>query len=301
MKPEGREIHVACITPTDDQGLVDFQRLERKVEWLKGYTQVTGISVLGSTGEGPSLSPRMRGQVRRHVALLKSPEMLLSSGVFGCSVDEVLEEIEDAAESGVDVVLLPPPFYYSMNSKEVYHFYLNVCDKSLLPLIIYNIPSFTKVSIPEDVVQELASHNQVAGIKDSSRDFAYFQRVVNRTRTLEFKVLTGSDDMLLASTIVGGHGTICASANIVPHVISDLYRAIDDENWVLARELQTSLADLGDICRSLGGFRGWKLAQELMGAGSRNVFSPSLSALKDDSRLSSTLSQYSLLWNTAGS
>jgi 4-hydroxy-tetrahydrodipicolinate synthase len=118
-------------------------------------------------------------------------------------------EVEAAARLGADAVLVAPPFYYPMDQATLLAFYRDLAATSTVPILLYNIPQFTKVVAEPASVAMLAREGTIAGIKDSSRDFEYFEGVCIATRELpRFRIFTGSDTMLLPSLVMGGAGTI---------------------------------------------------------------------------------------------
>ena len=130
-------------------------------------------------------------------------------------------------------------------------FYRRLAASSQLPVMIYNIPQFTKVVSEPSTVALLAREGAIVGIKDSSRDFEYFERLCVATRDLpDFRLFTGSDSMLLASLAMGGTGTICAAANVAPRWVVDAFEAFERGDWDSARRLQDRLVEFGVAIQS---------------------------------------------------
>nr|MDQ2724903.1 dihydrodipicolinate synthase family protein [Actinomycetota bacterium] len=88
-------------------------------------------------------------------------------------------------DAGATAVLVAPPFYFPLDRDGVLRFYTGVADRSPLPIVLYNIPAMTKISIPPTVAGELAAHPMIAGMKDSSRDMEYFAEVLDATSGAE--------------------------------------------------------------------------------------------------------------------
>jgi dihydrodipicolinate synthase/N-acetylneuraminate lyase len=133
-------------------------------------------------------------------------------------------EVEAAKTLGADAVLVAPPFYYPTDQAGVLAFYRELSSGAGLPLMLYNIPQFTKVVAEAATVATLAREGTIQGIKDSSRDFEYFEGVCIATRDLPaFRIFTGSDTMLLASLAMGGAGTICGAGNVAPALVVRIF------------------------------------------------------------------------------
>lgn len=255
----------ALLTPLTDTGGLDHAGIETLLDHVLAVP-LAGLSPCGSTGEGPLLSRDVRvDTVRRCVARL-TPGQWLVPGASGVNARETLDEIEAYADAGAGAVLVPPPWYYPIDAGEVLDFFAAVAERSALPLVLYNIPAMTKVVIPVAAVAELASHPRVIGIKDSSRDFEYFQAVVSVSGSADdFAVLTGTDTMLAASMKAGAHGTIAASVNIVPSLVQDLYDAVRSGRVDETRLLQARLVKIVEAARRAGFPRGWKSAAAALG------------------------------------
>ena len=176
-------------------------------------------------------------------------------GIFGHNADLALAEIAVCQAAGASAALVAPPSYYPLAPAEQLAFFARVAEASPLPLVLYNIPPYTKVSIAPAVVAELAAMKQVLAVKDSSRDFGYFLSVLDAVAAAgiapeEFKVLTGTDSMLLSCLAAGGAGAICASANVVPELPVGICAAFAAGDLERARELERRLRRVLDICRA---------------------------------------------------
>ena len=265
---------VALATPLDEQGSLDRDGLERLLERVLAGG-VAGVCPTGSTGEGPRLAradrlavaDAVRARVPAGTPVIAAPSALTAA--------DAVEEIEALAAVGVDGVLLTAPSYYPLADDGVRRYYETVAERSPLPLFIYNIPAFTGIVVAPAVVGALAAHPRIAGIKDSSRDFEYFTAVCHATDGTDgFARLTGSDTMLLASAVVGGHGAIAASANLVPELGVAVHRAAGAGEWDEARAAQRRLFEVVQACRTGEPPAGWKAALELAGVCSGRLAAP---------------------------
>ncbi len=272
----------ALLTPLADTGELDHAGMDRLLDHVLA-APLAGISPCGSTGEGPLLPRQVRVDAVRAVAARLAPGQWLVPGASGVNAEAALQEIEAYAAAGATAVLVPPPWYYPIGAGEVLDFFTGVADRSAVPVVLYNIPAMTKVVIPVPTVAQLAAHPKVLGIKDSSRDFEYFQGLISHTATAEdFAVLTGTDTMLVASMLVGGAGTIAASVNIVPSLVQDLYDACLAGKLDDARALQERVVGVVAAARRAGFPRGWKAAAEALGLCSARTAHPLRPASPDE-------------------
>jgi 4-hydroxy-tetrahydrodipicolinate synthase len=234
----------ALVTPLHRDGSADEAGIKRLVEHVIAGG-VHGLLPLGSTGEGASLGERTRWQVLRRDVEAAAGRVPVICGVAQPHLEGARAEVAAAARLGAYAALVAPPFYYPTDQATVLAFYRRLATESKIPLFLYNIPQFTKVVSEPATVAELAREGSIAGIKDSSRDFEYFENVCVATRDLpRFRIFTGSDSMLLASMAMGGAGTICGAANIAPSWVVRIYDAIQHRDWESARAAQDALIEL---------------------------------------------------------
>lgn len=220
---------VALVTPLDREGRVDHAALRHLVERVASRG-VTGVSPLGSTGEGYSLGLEQRLAVVDTVARAVPAGMPVIPGVFAHNHEQAVDEIAAYAGHGGTAVLAAPPSYYPMAEAEQRAYFSRVADAAALPLVLYNIPRFTKVQIAPPVAAELAAHPRIAGLKDSGGDLGYGATVLDAVTASgageEFSVLTGIDSLLVSYLLAGARGTICGSANVVPELVRAVYDAV---------------------------------------------------------------------------
>jgi len=234
----------ALVSPLHRDGTADESGVRRLVEHVIGGG-VHGLLALGSTGEGASLGEQTRRQILGCVLEAAAGRVPVICGVAQPYLEAGRAEIAAASRLGANAALVAPPFYYPTDQATVLAFYRRLAAESKIPLLLYNIPQFTKVITEPPTVAALAREGTIAGIKDSSRDFEYFENVCVATRDLpRFRIFTGSDSMLLASLVMGGSGTICGAANIAPAWVVRIYEDFVHGNWEAARKHQDALVEL---------------------------------------------------------
>jgi 4-hydroxy-tetrahydrodipicolinate synthase len=264
---------VALVTPLDAYGQIDEDGLERLVERVV-VAGIDGISPNGSTGEGARLGHERRIAVATRVRKLVPEDMPVISGVPLTTLDEGRAELDDLAELGVTAALVAPPSYYPLPDESVLRLYETLADDAPLPLVLYNIPAFTNVCLAPDVVARLAAHPAIVGIKDSSRDMEYPQRLVAATSDAQFAVLTGADTLLVASFTLGATGSISAAANLVPELPVGIERAIRARDFPTATGLQRRLSRIVAACSVGEPPAGWKAALSIAGVCGPDLAAP---------------------------
>jgi dihydrodipicolinate synthase/N-acetylneuraminate lyase len=170
-------------TPFYPDGRVYLKKLEHNVERYS-KTPVSGIVVLGSTGEAIMLSDEERREVLCTARQACAAHKVLIAGTGVESAVETLRLTEYAAELGYDLALVRTPHFYrpQMQPANILTFYRTVADQSPIPVLIYSVPIFTKYDIPTELVIELAEHPNIVGIKESGGDAAKIREIVEGTR-----------------------------------------------------------------------------------------------------------------------
>jgi dihydrodipicolinate synthase/N-acetylneuraminate lyase len=166
-------------------GEVYYKKIEANVERYS-RTPVAGIVVQGSTGEAILLSDQERRDVLKTALAAVAPNKVMIAGTGIESAHETLRLTEYAAELGYDAAMVRTPHYYKkqMWPANLLAFYRTVADRSALPIIIYNFPQATGYDIPAEVVIELASHPNIAAIKESSGNLDKVKQMVEGTRNV---------------------------------------------------------------------------------------------------------------------
>src|SRR5579885_1391533 len=170
-------------TPYYADGSVYYKKLEHNVDRYS-RTPVSGIVVLGSTGESIMLSDQERRDVFKCAREAAAPHKVLIAGTGVESAIETLRLTEYAAEFGYDVAMVRTPHYYKkqMLPANILAFYRTVADRSPIPVIVYSFPQATGYDIPAEIMIELADHPNIIGIKESSGDIEKVRKMVEGTR-----------------------------------------------------------------------------------------------------------------------
>lgn len=220
-----RGIIPPMVTPLEDQDRLDVAGLERLVEHILAGG-VHGLFILGSTGEAPSLSARLRIEVLKRVCAQVAGRVPVLVGISDTSFSESVALACQAHAAGASALVLAPPFYFSASQAELLRYLENLIPALPLPVLLYNAPSFTKLSFEPETVHCAAAIPNVVGLKDSSADRVYFHHVQYLLRERpEFSLLVGPEELLAETLLFGGHGGVCGGANLWPELYVDLYKA----------------------------------------------------------------------------
>lgn len=268
------------VTPFDEDGDVDHERLRELVVWVEDRG-VDFIAPCGSNSEAELMTAAEREAVVETVADEASVPVLAGTGSPGPK--ETLQATESAASAGADAALVVTPFYYSFDQSELETYFTEVADAAPIPIYLYSVPAYTDTVIEPDTVERLATHPNVAGMKDSQADIAEFVRTRRRVEDAEFDLLIGSASVLSQALDAGGTGGINALANLYPEHLADVYETHPDDPEA-ARALNARLVELNTAITATYGIPGLKWAMRYRGAPagrSRTPHSPPSDAARD--------------------
>ncbi|WP_226004083.1 dihydrodipicolinate synthase family protein [Natrinema salinisoli] len=248
---------VPLVTPFDDSGTVDRDRLRALVAWLEDR-DVDFLVPCGSSGEAPLLTTDERIRVVETVAEATDLPVLAGTGHEG--FEPTLETTERAAAADADAALVVTPSYYGSDDEALAAYYRDLADDSPIPIYLYSVPKFTDHALAPETVASLAAHENVAGIKDSSGSLEALQRLVRLTADEEFAVLVGSGSFYAAGLTAGADGGVLALANVVPERAKEIYRLHDAGRGDAARALNADLVELNRAVTTRYGVPGIKAA-----------------------------------------
>lgn len=265
-----RGIIPPLVTPLYDQNHLDIEGLERLVRRLL-EAGVDGLFLLGTTGEGPSLSRAIRSELVRRVLDLNQGRVPTMVCIPECSPSESLVFAREVAEAGADAVVLLPPFYFSLTQQELLDYFRRLIPRMPLPVFLYDIPSHTHIHLEAETIFCLASLANFAGLKDSSGDLGYLAHVRKLTRDYpHLALLCGPEEMLVDALETGAHGGVSGGANLWPGLYTGAYKAWMAGDKEEARRLQQRIRRLADRLYTIGNrgssyLCGLKCALELAG------------------------------------
>lgn len=233
---------VALVTPFKENGEVDFNALDRLVDFhLENETD--GILVLGTTGESSTMTDAEDVAVAQHVVNRVNGAIPIIGGAGSNSTSESLNKAKGLQMIGCDALLLITPYYNKSNEEGIYRHFTSVLDVVEIPSILYNIPGRTGCSISEANVRRLAAHPNVMGIKEASGSISYATSVARHLGD-DFLMYSGNDDMIVPILSLGGSGVISVWANIQPKLCHDLVTSFLEGNHAASLRMQLEGLDL---------------------------------------------------------
>jgi dihydrodipicolinate synthase/N-acetylneuraminate lyase len=226
------------VTPLLTQDTLDTVGLERLIEHILGGG-VHGLFILGSTGEGPNLSYRLRHALIERTCEQVNGRVPVIVGITDTSFTESINTARKAKDAGASAAVLAPQYYFPTGQPELLDYIRHITTELPLPLILYNIPKYAKIIIEPETVRVAAEITGVAGLKDSSNDANYFCKIQSIfSKQPNFTLLTGSETFTAEAVLSGAHGGVCGGANIIPKLYADLYEAVVNKDLLKVQALQ---------------------------------------------------------------
>ena len=247
-----RGIVPPMVTPLADRDALDTAGVERLVEHILGGG-VHGLFILGTTGEAPSLSYRLRRELVTQVCQQVDGRVPVLVGITDTSFAESVRLAGYAADAGAAAVVLAPPYYYPLGQTELQGYLQDIVGELPLPVFLYNMPSHTKVTIEVDTVRRALDLPNVVGLKDSSASMIYFHKVRRLAADRpDFSLLVGPEELLAESVAGGAHGGVCGGANLFPRLFVDLYEAASAGDRERVSELHARVIHTSSTLYAIG-------------------------------------------------
>src|SRR5439155_14346309 len=213
------------VTPLQDRDSLDIAGLERLIEHILAGG-VSGLFVLGSTGEAPSLSYRLRRELLQRTCRQVAGRVPVLVGITDTAFMESVNLAGAAAEAGAQALVLAAPYYFPAGQPEMLEYLQHFAPELALPLFLYNMPANTKVAFEPETVRRAMEIPNIIGLKDSSGDMIYFHHLLGLLpQRPDWTLLVGPEELLAEAVLAGGHGGMCGGANISPRLYVDLYEA----------------------------------------------------------------------------
>ncbi|RYL92259.1 4-hydroxy-tetrahydrodipicolinate synthase [Sporolactobacillus sp. THM19-2] len=203
----------AMVTPFDEKGNVSLERTTNLVEHLL-KTGSEGIVVAGTTGESPTLTTDEKLRLFEHVVKTVAGRAKVIVGTGGNNTRTSVALSKEAAKLGVDAIMAVAPFYNKPNQEGIYAHYKAIASSVDLPLVIYNIPSRSKVNITADTIIRLSKIDNIVAVKEASGNLDQMAAIISGTDE-HFHLYSGDDGLTLPVLSIGGQGVISVASHVI--------------------------------------------------------------------------------------
>ncbi|HFC8454902.1 TPA: 4-hydroxy-tetrahydrodipicolinate synthase [Neisseria subflava] len=230
---------VALITPMNQDGSINYEQLHDLIDWhIENGTD--GIVAVGTTGESATLP------VEEHLAVIEATVKHVNKRIpviAGTGANNTVEAIalsKAAEQAGADYTLSVVPYYNKPSQEGIYQHFKAIAEATSIPMIIYNVPGRTVVSMSNDTILRLAEIPNIVGVKEASGNIGNNIELISSVPE-GFAVLSGDDPTGLPFMLCGGHGVVTVAANVAPKLFADMCRAALEGDIATARRLNEQL------------------------------------------------------------
>ena len=235
---------VAIATPMNGDGSLDYESLERLIEFhIENKTDV--IVSVGTTGESATLNFKEHSEVIKATLSVVNKRIPVIAGSGANSTSEAIELTQRSKELGADGWLLVTPYYNKPTQNGLYEHYKMIADKVNIPQILYNVPGRTSVDMLPDTVHKLSSHPNIIAIKEASGNLERSKELLEKCAD-NISIFTGDDKTSVRDLLLGFKGNISVTANIAPLDMHKMCKFAIDGNGEEANKINSKLDILHD-------------------------------------------------------
>lgn len=225
-------IGVAMTTPFSNNQ-VDYEAYKNHIEFLI-ENNAQSLIINGTTGESPTLADdEIKGLLKTAIETVNGRVPVIA-GTGTNSTERSIALSKYAEEAGADAVMLITPYYNKSNQRGLVAHFTTIADAINIPIVLYNVPSRTNLSIEPETVLELSQHRNIVALKDAVGDLNYTINVLNLVDE-NFALYSGNDDNFTDFTDLGGKGLISVVGNVIPKELQDVYERQTNNDRETAR------------------------------------------------------------------
>lgn len=214
-------VGVALTTPFTHNE-IDYNALRKHVNYLID-NDAKSIVVNGTTAENPTLTEEEKNQVLEEVVNTVNGRIPVIAGTGTNNTQKSIQASVKARELGADAIMLITPYYNKTNQRGLIKHFTTIADAAKLPVVLYNVPSRTNMTIEADTIVELSKNEYIVALKDATNDFDYLATLQQKLDLDNFALYSGNDVNIVRYFNGGGHGVISVIANVIPKAIQNLY------------------------------------------------------------------------------
>ncbi|MCK5306380.1 MAG: 4-hydroxy-tetrahydrodipicolinate synthase [Candidatus Omnitrophica bacterium] len=227
----------ALITPFDKDGQIDEAKFRELIDF-QIENGIEGIVPCGCTGEAATLSHPEQKRLIKIAVEAVNKRIPVMAGTGSNSTDEAVDLTEHAKKAGADGALIITPYYNKPTPRGQVLHYEKIAKKVDIPIVLYNVPSRTGVSMKPEVIAELSKIDNITAIKEASGSLEQVSQILS---LCDIDVLSGDDSLTLPMMALGAKGVVSVAANVVPEEVSGMTKAFLEGNTEKAKELHFKL------------------------------------------------------------
>lgn len=237
-----RGAYTALITPFLEDGRVDYEQLEKNIEF-QIENGIDGLLALGTTAETPTLTKEEQNKIIDCCMRTINGRVPLMVGTGSNSTAKTIKNTMAAEKMGADIALIVTPYYNKPTQEGIFQHFKAVVDATDIPILVYNIEGRTGRNIETDTLKRIAQLKGIIGVKEASGNMSQIQSVITEIGDQKdsFNVMSGDDSLTLPLLSLGGHGVVSVISNLYPKEMSTMVRAALNGNFEEARSIHNKL------------------------------------------------------------
>ncbi|NEW62166.1 4-hydroxy-tetrahydrodipicolinate synthase [Granulicatella sp. zg-ZJ] len=238
----------AMVTPFDKDNTINWQATEKLIDHLISK-QVSGLFILGTNGEFHVMTKEEKLDFAKYVVSYTNKRVPVYVGVGGNDTNEVISLAKDMESIGADALSVIAPYFVKLKEEELYEHFKAIATNVTIPVILYNMPGLTGNPLSPTLVKKLADITNIIGIKDSSGNIDNIKAYIDETKEKDFKVLSGSDSLILNALKLGAAGAVAATSNVLTDIDVAIVREYQAGNLEKAQDYQNSIEEFRRILK----------------------------------------------------
>ena len=233
---------VALITPMNNDGSVNYEKLKELVDW-QIENKTDAIIACGTTGESATLTEKEKIKVIEEVVKTANSRIPIIAGTGSNNTKTTIEMSKEAKEKNVDGILVVTPYYNKASQQGLVKHYEAIANNVDIPVIVYDVPSRTGCKIEIETFEKLKKHKNIVGVKAASGNISEIATLASVAEDY-LTIFSGNDDQITPIMSLGGVGVISVIANILPKETHDICTLYLDGQCEKSTKLQLNLLDL---------------------------------------------------------
>ncbi|EZH67548.1 dihydrodipicolinate synthase [Bacillaceae bacterium JMAK1] len=276
-------IATAMVTPFNENGQIDFQAVTKLVNHLITNGSES-LVVAGTTGESPTLSSDEKLALFRHVIKVTDGRVPVVAGTGSNNTNASIELTQAAEEAGVDGIMLVTPYYNKPSQEGMYQHFKAIAESTALPIMLYNVPGRTVVSLAPETTIRLSHLPNVVAIKEASGDLDAASMIIENSPD-GFELYGGDDSMTLPLMSIGAKGVVSVAAHIIGKNMLQMVQQFENGNTKVAAKQHRELLPIMNAMFMAPNPVPVKAALEMQGIISGDVRLPMIRLTNEESQV----------------
>ncbi|MCM3160557.1 4-hydroxy-tetrahydrodipicolinate synthase [Metabacillus litoralis] len=233
------KVSTAMVTPFDKNGNIDFQKTSTLIDYLINHGS-DSLVIAGTTGESPTLSTEEKVALIKHSVKEVNGRVPVIAGTGSNNTAASIKLTKQAEEAGVDAIMLVVPYYNKPSQEGLYQHFKTIAESTKLPVMLYNIPGRSVISMTVDTIVRLSEIPNIVAIKEASGNLDAMADIISKTDA-DFALYTGDDGLTLPALSIGGNGVVSVASHIIGNEMQAMISSFENGDHAAAAEQHRTL------------------------------------------------------------